>query len=82
MKNGALGAQDEKRPRDYCDVDDGMLIPWLNMDREMDTVGSRNGEWKFGKKTYCYNLKLHHTCLHGIRPTHIPSLTKTTEQLF
>jgi hypothetical protein len=51
-KNGAPGAQDEKRPRDCCDVDDGMLIPWLKMDREMDTVGSRNSEWKFGKKAY------------------------------
>ena len=52
MKNGTPGAQDEKRPRDCCDVDDGMLIPWLKMDREMDTVGSWNGEWKFGKKAY------------------------------
>jgi hypothetical protein len=25
---------------------------------------------------YCYNPKLHHTCLPGIRPTHIPSLPK------
>jgi hypothetical protein len=50
MKNGALGAQDEKRLKDCCDVDDGMMIPWLKMDREMDTVGSRNGEWKFGKR--------------------------------
>ena len=24
----------------------------------------------------CYNPKLHHTCLPGIRPTHIPSLPK------
>jgi hypothetical protein len=30
----------------------------------------------------CYNPKLHHTCLPGIRPTYIPSLPKTTEQLF
>jgi hypothetical protein len=37
MKNGVPGAQDEKRPRDCCDVDDGMLIPWLKTDREMDT---------------------------------------------
>jgi hypothetical protein len=51
-KKGTPGAQDEKRPRDCCDVDDGMLIPWLKTDREMDTVGSRNGEWKFGKKAY------------------------------
>jgi hypothetical protein len=36
MKNGVLGAQDEKRPRDCHDVDDGMLISWLKMDREMD----------------------------------------------
>jgi hypothetical protein len=52
VKNGVPGAQDEKRPRDCCDVDDGMLIPWLKTDREMDTVGSQNGEWKFGKKAY------------------------------
>jgi hypothetical protein len=49
-KNGAPGAQDEKRPGDYCDVDDGMLIPWLKMDRRMDTQSSRNGEWMFGGK--------------------------------
>ena len=24
----------------------------------------------------CYNPKLHHTCLPGIKPTHIPSLPK------
>ena len=51
-KKGAPGAQDEKRPRDYCDVDDGMLIPWLKTDWKMDIVGSRNGEWKFDKNTY------------------------------
>ena len=27
-----------------------MLIPWLKIVRKMDAVGSRNGEWKFGKK--------------------------------
>ena len=26
--------------------------------------------------TLCYNPKLHHTCLPGIRPIHIPSLPK------
>ena len=52
MKNGAPGAQDEKRPRDCYDVNDGMLIPWLKTDREIDARSSRNGEWKFGKKAY------------------------------
>ena len=52
MKNGAPGAQDEKRPRDCRDVDDRMLISWLKMDQEMDAWSSRNGEWKFGKKAY------------------------------
>jgi hypothetical protein len=52
MKNGIPGAQDEKRPRDCHDVDDGMLIPWLKTDREMDTRSSWNGEWKFGEKAY------------------------------
>jgi hypothetical protein len=51
-KNGAPGAQDEKWPGDCRDVDDGMLIPWLKMDRRMDTRSSRNGEWKFGEKAY------------------------------
>ena len=51
-KKGTPGAQDEKRPKDSCDVDDGMLILWLKMDREMDIRSSRNGEWKFGKKGY------------------------------
>jgi len=31
-KKGTLGTQDEKRPRNFCDVDDGILIPWLKMD--------------------------------------------------
>jgi hypothetical protein len=31
-KKGALGTQDEKRPRNCYDVDDEMLIPWLKMD--------------------------------------------------
>jgi hypothetical protein len=31
-KKGAPGAQDEKRPRDDSDVDDGMLILWLKTD--------------------------------------------------
>jgi hypothetical protein len=52
MKNGVPGAQDEKRLRDCHDVDDRMLIPWLKMDREMDTRSSRNGEWKIGEKDY------------------------------
>ena len=51
MKNGIPGAQYEKRPRDCRDIDEGMLIPWLNTDREMDIRSSRNGEWKFGKTT-------------------------------
>jgi hypothetical protein len=46
------GLRMKKMPKDCCDVDDMMLIPWLRMDREMDTVGSQNGEWKFGKKAY------------------------------
>jgi hypothetical protein len=50
MKNDIPGAQDEKRPRDCHDVDDGMLIPWLKTDREMDARSSRNGEWKFGQR--------------------------------
>ena len=49
-KNGTPGAKDKKWPWDCRDVDDGMLIPWLKMDWKMDTVGSWNGEWKFGKK--------------------------------
>ena len=32
MKKGAPEAQDEKRPRDCYDVDDGMLILWLKTD--------------------------------------------------
>ena len=51
-KNGVSGAQDEKRPEDCRDVDVGMLIPWLKMDRGMDTHSSRNDEWKFGEKAY------------------------------
>ena len=51
-KNGAPGAQDEKWSGECCDVDDEMMIPWLNMDRRMDTQSSLNGEWKFGEKAY------------------------------
>ena len=29
-----------------------------------------------GGEKQCYNPKLHHTCLPGIRPTHIPSFPK------
>ena len=35
-KKGVPGAQDEKSPRDYSDVDDGMLIPWLKTDQRKD----------------------------------------------
>ena len=51
-KNGASGANDKKWPRDYLDVDDGMLIQWLKMDRKTNTQSSRNGVWKFGGKAY------------------------------
>jgi hypothetical protein len=47
---GAPGAQDKKWPKDSHDVGGGMLIPWLKTVRKMDVVGSRNDEWKFGKK--------------------------------
>jgi hypothetical protein len=35
-----------------------MLIPWLKTVRKMDVVGSRNGEWKFGKNPI-YNCRAH-----------------------
>jgi hypothetical protein len=52
MKNCTTGAKDKKWPRDYLDVDDEMLIPWLKTDRRTDTRSSRNGDWKFGGKVY------------------------------
>ena len=51
-KNGAPGAKDTNCPRDGLDVDDGMLILWLKIDQKMDTLSSRNGDWKFGGKAY------------------------------
>jgi hypothetical protein len=57
-KKGASGAQNEKWPRDSCDVRGGMLIPWLKTVRKMDTWGSRNGEWKFGKRPI-YSCRAH-----------------------
>jgi hypothetical protein len=51
---GAPGAQEEKWPKDSHDVGGGMLIPWLKTVRKMDVVGSRNDEWKFGKKKTLY----------------------------
>jgi hypothetical protein len=41
-KNGSLGAKDEKWPGECLDVDDGVLILWLNMDQKMDTRSSQN----------------------------------------
>jgi hypothetical protein len=35
-----------------------MLIPWLKTVRKMDAVGSRNGEWKFGKNPI-YSYRAH-----------------------
>jgi hypothetical protein len=35
-----------------------MLIPWLKAVQKMDTLGSRNGEWKFGKRPI-YNCRAH-----------------------
>jgi hypothetical protein len=58
MKKGAPGAQDGSRPRECCDVDDGMLILWLRTDQKMDIVGSQNGEWKFGKRPI-YSCRAH-----------------------
>ena len=57
-KKGTPGAQDEKRPRDCCDVGDEMLISWLKTDWKMDIVGSRNGEGKFGKRPI-YSCRAH-----------------------
>jgi hypothetical protein len=48
-KKGTPGAQGKKWPRDSHDVGGGSLIPWQKTVRKMDVVGSRNGEWKFGK---------------------------------
>jgi hypothetical protein len=69
-KKGAPGAQDEKWPRDSCDVGGGMLIPWLKTVRKMDTVGSRNGEWKFGKRPI-YSCRAH------IATSFVPAATVT-----
>jgi hypothetical protein len=57
-KKGTPGAQDEKWPRDSHDVGGGMLIPWLKTVRKTDVVGSRNGEWKFGKNPI-YSCRAH-----------------------
>jgi hypothetical protein len=57
-KKGAPGALVKKWPRDSHDVGSGMLIPWLKTVRKMDTVGSRNGEWKFGKNPI-YSCRAH-----------------------
>jgi hypothetical protein len=37
-----------------------MLILWLKTVRKMDVVGSRNGEWKFGKRPI-YTCRAHIT---------------------
>jgi hypothetical protein len=57
-KKGASGAQDEKWPMDSHDVGGGTLILWLKTVRKMDAVGSRNGEWKFGKNPI-YSCRAH-----------------------
>jgi hypothetical protein len=57
-KKGAPGAQGKKWPRDSHDVGGGTLIPWLKTVRKMDAVGSRNGEWKFGKNPI-YSCRAH-----------------------
>ena len=49
-KMASQGLRMKKWPGDCHDVDVRMLIPWLKMDRRMDTQSSRNGEWKFGRK--------------------------------
>ena len=36
-----------------------MLIPWLKTVRKMDAVGSRNSEWKLGKKNLIYSCRAH-----------------------
>jgi hypothetical protein len=35
-----------------------MLISWLKTARKMDVVGSRNSEWKFGKRPI-YSCRAH-----------------------
>jgi hypothetical protein len=57
-KKGTPGAQGKKWPRDRHDVGGGTLIPWLKTVRKMDVVGSRNGEWKFGKNPI-YRCRAH-----------------------
>jgi hypothetical protein len=69
-KKGTLGAQDEKWPKDSCDVGGRMLIPWLKMARKKDVVGSQNGEWKFGKMPI-YSCRAH------ITTSFVPAATVT-----
>jgi hypothetical protein len=57
-KKGAPGVPGKKWPRDSHDVGGGTLIPWLKTVRKMDVVGSRNGEWKFGKNPI-YSCRAH-----------------------
>jgi hypothetical protein len=47
-----------------------MLIPWLKTVRKMDVVGSRNGEWKFGKRPI-YSCRAH------IATSFVPAATVT-----
>jgi hypothetical protein len=57
-KKGASGALGKKWPRDSHDVGGGTLILSLETVRKMVAVGSRNGEWKFGKNSI-YSCKAH-----------------------
>jgi hypothetical protein len=47
-----------------------MLIPWLKMARKTNVVGSRNGEWKFGKNPI-YSCRAH------IATSFVPAATVT-----
>jgi hypothetical protein len=51
-----------------------MLIPWLKTVRRMDVVGSRNGEWKFGKNPI-YSCRAH------IATSFVPAATVIPEHI-
>ena len=52
-----------------------MLISWLKTVRKMDVVGSRNGEWKFGKNPI-YRCRAH------IATSFVPAAIVTRQAVF
>jgi hypothetical protein len=72
-KKGTPRAQDKKWPRDSHAVGGRTLIPWLKTVQKMDAVGSRNGEWKFGKN-------LIYSCRAHIATSFVPAAIVIPEQ--